>query len=289
MSDSLSIKLNSGSKSILKVGFLIRALFFLLFTLGIALFGIHVMEDSLVLAVICFALCLGSFFIFYNILSAAFFSETITVTKQDITILHKSLGTVKKTVVKLNEILYFGFADQQYTKHTMDNPIIDFTGLATQERELQYVIDEGNIKIETASKTIKFGKNMPSWDVEDVVEEVEAFTGMKFKTPIPQRFKEDEVLEMEEGTEEELEAETEIHTEEENGNRNEQVILKTETYLGDYGTLTIEQKKEIPSSEDRAFLNGKLAATGKYQVGDKKFVMISNGYIYAVRGFSEPM
>lgn len=253
MSDSLSIKLNSGSKSILKVGFLIRALFFLLFTLGIALFGIHVMEDSLVLAVICFALCLGSFFIFYNILSAAFFSETITVTKQDITILHKSLGTVKKTVVKLNEILYFGFADQQYTKHTMDNPIIDFTGLATQERELQYVIDEGNIKIETASKTIKFGKNMPSWDVEDVVEEVEAFTGMKFKTPIPQRFKEDEVLEMEEGTEEELEAETEIHTEEENGNRNEQVILKTETYLGDYGTLTIEQKKEIPSSEDRAF------------------------------------
>ena len=189
--------------------------------------------------------------------------------------------------MKLNEILYFGFADQQYTKHTMDNPIIDFTGLATQERELQYVIDEGNIKIETTDRTIKFGKNMPSWDVEDVVEEVEAFTGIKFKTPIPQRFKEDEVAE--EAFEADADTEKEIFAEEERGNSNEQIILKTETYQGDYGTLTIEQKKEIPSSEDRAFLNGKLAATGKYQVGDKKFVMISNGYIYAVRGFSEPM
>lgn len=287
MSDSLSIKLNSGSKSILKVGFLIRALFFLLFTIGIALFGLHVMKDSLVLALICFALSLGVFFVFYSILNAAFFSETLTVTKHELTILHKSVGSVKTTVVKLNEILYFGFANQQYTKHAMDSPIIDITGLATREKELQYVIDEGNITIETATKTIKFGKNMPSWDVEEVVEEIEAFTGIKFKTPIPQRFKEKETEEFEDPMVEEPGSEQEPLSEEENVKP--QAILKTESYQGDYGTLTIEQKKEIPSSEDRAFLNGKLAATGKYQIGDKKFVMISNGYIYAVRGFSEPM
>ncbi len=281
MTESFTIKLNSGSNSILKIGFLFRAIFILIFVLGSALLGLNIIEDSLIGALICFAICFVLFLVFYNILNAAFFSESLIVTKQTVTVIHKNLGNTKKSLINFNEIKYFGFADQQYTKHTMDNPILDITGLATQERELQYIIDEGTIQIETSSKTLKFGKNMPSWEVEEVIEEIEQFTGLRFKTPIPQRFEEESAREFDSEAEEELPTDQETES--------SATFLKKQTYEGDFGSLTIEQKLDIPSAEDRAFLNGKLAASGKYQIGHKQFVLISNGFIYAIRGFPEQL
>jgi len=68
---------------------------------------------------------------------------------------------------------------------------------------------------------------------------------------------------------------------------NSQLLLTRHTYICDEGKLVIEQKIDIPSSEDAAFLNGALAPSAKYKVGEKQFVLISNGYVYAVRGFTD--
>ncbi|PBQ30641.1 hypothetical protein CNR22_02250 [Sphingobacteriaceae bacterium] len=282
MTDSLSIKLNSGSKSILKIGFLLRALILLITIIGAALTGINVFKEMPLLGIICLAVSIGVLIILYNMLKAAFYSESLLITKQTITVIYKTQGNTTETSFHLDDIRYFGFFQQHYTKHPMDtNPFIDVTGLAVLEKELQYVIDEGNIKIETATKSMRFGKNMPSWDVEELVEEIENFTGLKFKTPIPQRTEEHARVDKDEDLQEE-----ELSTFPENESETPQNFTR-KTYKGDYGSLTIEQKLDIPSSEDRAFLNGKLAASGKYQVGDKQFVLVSNGIIYAVRGFSE--
>lgn len=76
-------------------------------------------------------------------------------------------------------------------------------------------------------------------------------------------------------------------TDEEIENENTELGLKRYTYKCDEGELTIEQKLEIPSSDDKAYLNGNPAPTAKYKIGEKQFVMVSNGNIYAVRGFSD--
>ncbi len=68
---------------------------------------------------------------------------------------------------------------------------------------------------------------------------------------------------------------------------NPQVVSKRHVYESDAGTLVIEQKLAIPSGDDVAFLNDKLAPSGKYKIGENQFVLVSNGYIYAVRGFGD--
>jgi hypothetical protein len=273
MNDSLDIDLNSGSRSILKVGFLIRASFFLIFVIGAALLGINIFKDSLIMALVCFSISIVLFLVIFKMLNAAFFKESLIVTKNSITVIRKNLSATKNYEFDLDKIKYFGFADQHYTKHPLDNPIVDFTGLGTQEREMQYVIDEGNVKIETASGSMKFGKNMPSWDVEELVEKIERFTGQKFVNPIPETIPDAEMIEEEPIAEAEAEPVESPSI----------VNLTKYTYKGDYGVLVIEQHNELPGSDDMAYLNGKLAPTGKYQIGEKQFVMVSNGLIYAVR------
>jgi len=280
MNDSINIKLNSGSSSVLKVGFLFRAGLLMCFLIGAGLIGLQVLKDSVLFAIVCFAVCAGLFLVIYNILNAAFFSESLIVSNEEITIIHRNLGNLKKSVVKLNAINHFGFAEQEYTSHPMDSPVLDITGLATREKELQYVIDEGTIVIETQVKTFRFRKGLASWDVEEVVQEIEQFTGMKFKNPVQHYSEKKFVTDEDFFDEPETESEPQINDETSAG------LVNSYTYKGDFGTLTLEQKLDIPSSEDRAFLNGKLAASGKYQIGEKQFVLISNGFIYAVRGFT---
>ncbi len=184
------------------------------------------------------------------------------------------MSNFKRYEFDLNQIKCFGFSEQQYTKHPMDNPIVDFTGLGTQEKELQYIIDEGNILIETDSKNIKFGKHVPSWEVEVLLEKIESFTGRKFTKPILNTPSENTSIKSEEEEDIELEEKT-------SGSSS-----NTLTYECNDGLLQIEQKKTFPSVDDTVFLNGKLAPSGKYQIGNKQFVFVSNGKIYATRGFA---
>lgn len=59
-------------------------------------------------------------------------------------------------------------------------------------------------------------------------------------------------------------------------------------YKSNAGDLIIEQSQQIPSPYDTAYINGNLAPTGKYEVGEEKFILISNGKVYATRGQVEP-
>lgn len=142
--------------------------------------AIRFWEESWLAVVILLVIGIFLFRIAYKMLGSAFFKETLLISPTTITIVQISAGSTTEHEFKLDDIIYLGYANQEYTKHQMDNPVVDFTGLGVGERELQYVIDEGNIKLQSRDKTIKFGRNMPSWDVEEVVEKIEAITGRKF-------------------------------------------------------------------------------------------------------------
>jgi hypothetical protein len=287
MPNSITINLNSGSRPILKFGFLLRAFFILLIVIGVAMLGISFYKESVVGALICFIAAIVLFLAFFKILNAAFFSEQLIVTKDDITVIRKNISDSDKSVFRVDEIKYFGYADQHYTKHPMDNPIVDITGLATQEKELQYVIDEGKIRIETSAKDMKFGKNLASWDVDEVMDKIESFLGMKFTAPPVEPHNDSFVVDDDQDNDGSLLPDEEQEPYEElAGDEQNQPDTTKYTYEGDYGVLVIEQKNTVPSAEDKAFLNGRLAPTGKYQLAEKQFVMVSNGMIYAVRGFS---
>jgi hypothetical protein len=286
MGPSKIIALNSGAKSILKIGFIVRAGFVFFICVAAGMAGIHNLKDSFVFALLCFAVCFILFLIFYKLLSTAFITEYLVVTEDSITVVCQKIGNKDEYTVMLNDIVNFGFAGLDYTRHPFANTIVDFTGLATQERELQYVIDEGKIQMTTSNDVFRFGKNMPSWEVEEVLEKVEAFTGTKFKRPLQAPTQNLEIVtEITEENEREAMAANEPEQSSEELPSAENVATTDYTYSVEQGVLVIAQKEAHPSSEDLAYLNGETAATGKYQIGDKQFVMVSNGLVYAVRGF----
>jgi hypothetical protein len=283
MNETLHIPLNAGAKPVLKIWFLIRASFASIIAIGAGLAGVFMIQESVIGALVIFSIAILATVIFFNMLNAVFYNEQLLLTKDSITLIQKKVTGTKKHTFSLTDILYFGFAEQHFTKHPMDNSIVDFTGLAAREKELQYVIDEGNIKLETAHKTIRFGKGLPSWDVEEAIEKVEAFTGKKFSKPKQEKIDtqiidETEEAELPETEETEFSKALETISEEEG---------KPYAYSGEFGELIIFQKKEVPASGDAVQLNGNTAESGKYQLNDKQFVMVSNGIVYAVRGFGD--
>lgn len=149
-------------------------------------------EESWLAFAILLAIGIVLFRISYKMVGSAHFKESILISADSITIVQKSAGSVKQHEFKLDDVICLGYANQQYTNHQMHNPVVDFTGLGVGERELQYVIDEGNILLQTRDKVIKFGRNMPSWDVEEVIEQIETITGRKFDQP-KNKISEDEI------------------------------------------------------------------------------------------------
>jgi hypothetical protein len=175
------IKLKSASSSILKAGFMFRAVFFGSFVFGAAALGISMLHDSLLLAAICFLVSFVLIIVIYRMLSTAFRSEEVLVGKHDLVIVQKGINVKTQETIPLDEIRRFGFFETQFTRNAMDIKTLDITGLAAQEHEMQYVIDEGNVMIETETRTFRFGKKLPSWEVEELVEQVEEICGRIFE------------------------------------------------------------------------------------------------------------
>ena len=160
----------------------VKAFLILLMAIGVFIMAFNFMSSPTALYVLLIVgLVLLSAFL--KMLSSVFFRESVILTKHTITVVQEKPFQTKKHDFNVNDIIYLGFSEQQYTKNAMDNPVVDFTGLAAGEKELQYVIDEGNITLQTADKAIKFGKNMPSWDVEELLLQIEQTTGKKFQAP----------------------------------------------------------------------------------------------------------
>lgn len=195
----MRIKLKSGSSSILKTGFVLRALFFGCFVFGAAALGISVLHDSLIAAIICFGISFALIIVIYRMLGTAFQSEEVLVGNHDLIIVQKGINVNSRETIALNDIRKFGFFETHYTRNAMDIKTLDITGLAAQEREMQYVIDEGNVFIETDSRVFRFGKKLPSWEVEELIEQVEEITGRKFeRLPLKEERSITEIIEEEE-------------------------------------------------------------------------------------------
>ncbi len=175
------IKVNSGSRSIVKLGFMFKATLILFLVTGCITFGVSAAKSSLLACVLLVSLGLFFFYVFFKMLDAAFFSEEIILGESEIKYLKKTITGYDEKTFLFSEIKSLGFAGYQaYTAHPMDNPTIDFTGLGAGERELQYVIDAGTLEIVTDAGAFRFGKNLPSWEAEEVIAKLQEITGNRF-------------------------------------------------------------------------------------------------------------
>jgi hypothetical protein len=155
----------------LKYGFLIQAIF--LFGSALVLFvnTFGLLEDMGIMTLIPIGTTILYFAIANRFLSNVYFKEFIDIDEENdtLSVIKKTLFSEKRKNVMLSSVRAIKFVGRiKYTNHTMNNDIVDFTGLNTRERELQYLIDEGTIQIETDDELFRFGKNMSSWNADEL-------------------------------------------------------------------------------------------------------------------------
>jgi hypothetical protein len=178
---ALRIDLNPNVKPIIKAVLAIRGFLMLAIGLGSLHTGIGFWNDSILVAIICFAVFVFFMIIGKKFLEQVFFNEYILLDDKTIKIYLKTFLQEKEHVFNIGEIKHFGFTGQhKYTQHPMHNSVIDITGLEATEKELQFVIDKGTLEIATELEKHRFGKNISSWDAEEIIEKIENYCQKKF-------------------------------------------------------------------------------------------------------------
>lgn len=177
----LEIVLKPSVKPIVRFGIAFQGIFILLSTIPVFFIGYNLFK-GLTLSLVAGAIAsLLYFFVARNYLKNVFYKEKMIVNGKRIIVSYNGWATSKEREFELDEIEHLRYAGNvQYTQHPMHNPVVDFTGLAVGEKQLQFLIDDGTMEIVTKDETFRFGKNMTSWDAEEVIEKIEYFTGREF-------------------------------------------------------------------------------------------------------------
>ena len=157
---------------------------------GLAFIGLIVCGLSIVFAGVVLnslvdmgfmALVFGSFAIFgfylgTKYINRAFNKEMVEITRGSITITDKYLWNKKANTFAIHEIVGLDFVGRnKFTPHPLAGNSIDYTGFGVSETELQFIIEDGSIEIASKHEKRRFGKNVPSWDEEIIVERLTKF------------------------------------------------------------------------------------------------------------------
>ncbi|MCE3259503.1 MAG: hypothetical protein K0S12_1144 [Bacteroidetes bacterium] len=181
------IEIKPSVSQVIKAGLAFQG--FLILLLGLAGLGftVYLLMEMPPVGIFTFLATILYLVLAKRYLGKVFYKEFILVSRDRIVIIHKTWWEEKKHEFDIKDVLFFSFAGYfEYTKHPLDNKIVDFTGLGVGERELQFIIDEGTLEIETAEKVIRFGKEVPSWDAEEIIKEAETHAGVKFNNKYPE-------------------------------------------------------------------------------------------------------
>lgn len=180
------IDLKSDTKTVIRIGFAFTGFLLLVGVLGFCFIIFSIISDITVKAVVVIVACILFFYVARKYFQNVFYKEQISIDGDKLIITYKSWSFEKVYEFNLADIKYFGFVGmREYTEHPMNSSTVDFTGLGTGERELQFLIDDGTIEIETEDEVLRFGKNISSWNAEEVIEKIETHLGRKFINKYP--------------------------------------------------------------------------------------------------------
>ena len=167
------IDIQSDYKSILKFGFGLTAFFFFVAVCMFILLGILYFDNEPFSSITYFGASIFFFIVGRNYMSNTFYKEYIILNNEKIKVVYKSLGKLIENEFELKKVKYIKFVDtENFTNHPLDSATMDYTGFGASEKELQKIISDGTIEIATTETKLRFGKDIPSWEAERVIDEI---------------------------------------------------------------------------------------------------------------------
>lgn len=167
------IEIKNENKSILKFGFGLTAFFSFFALLMFILLGILYFKNEPFTSIIYFGIATFFFVVARNYIANTFYQEYIILNNEKIKIVYKSFGKFRENEFELKKVKYIKFVDSEnFTKHPLNSETLDYTGFGVAEKEMQKIISDGNIEIAIAEVKLRFGKEIPSWEAERVINEI---------------------------------------------------------------------------------------------------------------------
>lgn len=189
----LRIEIRSSAKGIVGIGMFVRSMYFLvpaLLILAVSFYALFSGSPLGVLGLVFFALFS---FAARNLLSPLFYKEVIELDKNALKLTTYSFMGRKTSVYPVEEINVIKFSGKEhFTKHPLEMETYDALGFGAVEREIQYVISEGVIKIIANGVAHRFAKDLGYWDVIPILEKIHAYSNGKINIEIPESYLEED-------------------------------------------------------------------------------------------------
>jgi hypothetical protein len=176
---SLTIVIKPQPKGILKFGmwFFYTIPFVLLVGAIVYLFGQDSNEPvfNIQFVWIVFLLFVGTLFITKS-LKKMYEKEIITVTDRSLVLTTQFLFRNTVQEFNRNEIIDLKVLGQQnFTNHPLETKNFDYLGIATAEKEVQFLIEDGKIGFQYNGMTLRFGKNIWEEDGEEIIKRIKKY------------------------------------------------------------------------------------------------------------------
>jgi len=141
---------------------------FLIFTIIFVYFLLDDRTRKNELFLICIVLgCLTIAFIF---LRRIFEKEVIIITNEELIIKKVMLFTLSKKKYSLKYVRNLAFAGrEEFTNHYLDVKGFDYLGIGTGEKEVHFMIEDGNIQFEYLGTKVRFGKDIYFNEIDELI------------------------------------------------------------------------------------------------------------------------
>lgn len=120
---------------------------------------------------------------FKRFIQSNFFHEKLILNPNKITIEIWSLVGSIKISIDFNEIQYFGQITTDY-QNDISNYSTEVSSMSNSSSKVilkkYFLVEKARIEVRTSDKIILFGKNLASWDIDELINKVEYHTGVFF-------------------------------------------------------------------------------------------------------------
>jgi hypothetical protein len=178
----LTVRFNMQMGPAIVLGLIFLASFYLLFAFVFLLLLFNVVSPYRNYGVVLAVPAIIFYSVLYFMVSRGFVRrltrrEIIEVTPSAIILTERYFMGEKKRTFDLEHIPAIFFAGtEDFTRHPLDGNYADI-GFRGMEALVQYQITDGTMIMQYGKRYIRFGRNIPSWDAEEIIAAIEQFTG----------------------------------------------------------------------------------------------------------------
>lgn len=165
---TLVISLNTSTKPVSKLGFLVRGVLLFMSMSGLIYLGVTFANSILFLSVLTFASVFLLLFFSKRYFEKIFFTEKIIVSYSKMTIIYRTFLKEVKHEFLLRDVQYLSFSDDKNLKNEIP------------KKALVNLIDSATMQLETEKQIFCFGKNISRREAAEIIKKIEDHLGRKF-------------------------------------------------------------------------------------------------------------